>query len=204
MPVTETQRIEIMLAGQGDHVAFEALVAPRRERMRLLLAAVLGDWHEAEDALQDALLRAYRDLHRLRDPGAFDAWLRALAVNVARDRLRAIVSLRHREGVLGGGLADIERLASVAQEAHGVDPEGAARVLDRITSLPNGQRRVASLVWVAGVPPKEAAAGRRDRRRRGPGCGVPCCSRHVDGRAAGASGFRAGLPHAREHAALAR
>jgi len=49
------ERLEVLLASQGDHGAFEALVAPRRARLLLLLAAVLGDWHEAEDALQEAL-----------------------------------------------------------------------------------------------------------------------------------------------------
>lgn len=158
MPASEERRIAILLAGQGDHGAFSALVAPRRERLLLLLAAVLGDWHEAEDAAQETLWRAYRELHRLRDAGAFDAWLRALAVNVARDRLRAIVSRRRREGVPSGAPADMERLRSPAQETPGADPDAVARLLDRIASLPHGQRRAAGLVWVAGVPAEEAAA----------------------------------------------
>ena len=54
MPVRSDERIAVLLAGQGDHGAFADLVRPRRERLLLLLAAVLGDWQEAEDALQEA------------------------------------------------------------------------------------------------------------------------------------------------------
>lgn len=51
----------MVLAGQGDPEAFDALVAPRRTRFLLLLAATALDWHEAEDALQEALWRAFRE-----------------------------------------------------------------------------------------------------------------------------------------------
>jgi len=43
----------------------------RRARLLLMLAATLGDWQEAEDALQEVLWRAFRHLSRLREPEAF-------------------------------------------------------------------------------------------------------------------------------------
>lgn len=155
------QRVAVMLASQGDHGAFEDLVAPRRARLLLLLAAVLGDWQDAEDALQDALWRAYRDLHQLRQAEAFDAWLRGLAINVARDRLRAAVARRRREGAPGGDLLDLEGLEAVGQDVPvgaAADRDGVSQLLAGIAALPDLQRRAASLAWVAGVPPGEVAA----------------------------------------------
>lgn len=161
MDLTEGERAEVLLASQGDHGAFEALVAPRQGRLLLLLTAVLGDWQEAEDALQDALWRAYQQLHRLRRPEAFDAWLRGLAVNVARDRLRAAVARRRREGVPSGDLLDLESLETVTQglaDGSAADGKAAVDILTRIAGLPDLQRRAASLAWVAGVRPDEVAA----------------------------------------------
>lgn len=161
MEATDGERAEVLLASQGDHDAFEALVAPRRDRLLLLMAAVLGDWQEAEDALQDALWRAYRELHRLQRAAAFDAWLRALAVNVARDRLRAKMARWHREGVPSGDLLDLEVLEALAGSVPAgavADAEAASRLLASIAALPGLQRRAASLAWVAGVPADDVAA----------------------------------------------
>jgi RNA polymerase sigma-70 factor (ECF subfamily) len=49
---------------------------------------MLGDAQEAEDATQDALLRAWRSAPSLRDPAGFQAWFDRILINVSRDRLR--------------------------------------------------------------------------------------------------------------------
>jgi RNA polymerase sigma-70 factor (ECF subfamily) len=58
------------------------------DRAYRLAGLILGDAHEAEDATQDALLRAWRAAGTLRDPAGFDAWFDRILVNVCRDRLR--------------------------------------------------------------------------------------------------------------------
>jgi len=82
-------------AQQGDHEAFAALVRPHIDRLHGLAGLFLRDAARAEDALQDALLRAWRDLPRLREPDRFDAWLRRLVVNASHDEGRR---LRRRRG----------------------------------------------------------------------------------------------------------
>ena len=68
-------------AGAGDHEAFASLAASHVDRCYALAYRILRDPHRAQDATQQALLGAWRDLPRLRDPERFDAWLHRLVVN---------------------------------------------------------------------------------------------------------------------------
>ena len=146
---------------QGDPDAFAALVAPRRTRLLLLLAAAIGDWHEAEDGLQEALWQAFTSLRTLRTAAAFDGWLRTVVLNEARDRLRKAAARGRREGRPAGGLADLEPLADI--EAHvaeawagGLATE-TADILDAVAALPPVERRVGTLAWLAGIAPRDIA-----------------------------------------------
>lgn len=81
----------VAAAAAGDQDAFAALAAPRLDRLFATASLILRDRGLAEDAVQDALVRAWRDLRSLREPRRFDAWLRRLVVNACRDQSR-----RHR------------------------------------------------------------------------------------------------------------
>ena len=74
----------------GEHEAFTALVRPEIERLYGLAGLLLRDPSRAEDAVQEALLRAWRDLPSLRHPEQFGAWLRRLVVNAAHDEGRRL------------------------------------------------------------------------------------------------------------------
>jgi RNA polymerase sigma-70 factor (ECF subfamily) len=78
----------IRSAATGDQEAFAALAAPRLDRLYATASLILRDHGRAEDAVQDALVRAWRDLPRLREPQRLDAWLRRLLVNACRDESR--------------------------------------------------------------------------------------------------------------------
>ena len=58
------------------------------DRAYRLAGLLLGDATEAEDATQEALLRAWRSIDSLRDPAGFGAWFDRILVNGCRDRLR--------------------------------------------------------------------------------------------------------------------
>lgn len=68
-------------ARRGDQEAFSALAATHVDRCYALAFRILRDPHRAQDATQQALLGAWRDLPKLRDADHFDAWLRRLVVN---------------------------------------------------------------------------------------------------------------------------
>jgi RNA polymerase sigma-70 factor (ECF subfamily) len=65
----------------GDRDAFGSLAASRVDRCYALAYRILRDPHRAQDATQQALLGAWRDLPTLLDPERFDAWLHRLVVN---------------------------------------------------------------------------------------------------------------------------
>jgi RNA polymerase sigma-70 factor (ECF subfamily) len=75
-------------AQRGDHDAFEALAIGAADRLFAIARLILRDVHAAEDAVQEALVRAWRDLPRLRDPDRFDAWLHRVLVNACADQGR--------------------------------------------------------------------------------------------------------------------
>ena len=82
-------------AQRGDKVAFVDLISTRSDRLYAIAHRILRDVDRAEDALQDALVIAWRDVRGLRDPDRFDAWLHRLLVNVciqqaARERRRTV------------------------------------------------------------------------------------------------------------------
>lgn len=78
----------IEAARAGDRAAFGALMAPRLDRLYGAAHLVLRDVDAAEDAIQEALIRAWRDLGSLREPEKLDAWLFRLVSRACLDEAR--------------------------------------------------------------------------------------------------------------------
>ncbi len=74
---------------QGDDSAVTYLVNKHRNRLVRTAANILRDRYEAEDVAQDAFLKAFRELHRLRDDRAFASFLYRICVRLCMDRLRS-------------------------------------------------------------------------------------------------------------------
>ena len=85
-------------AQHGDQSAFVDLVRVHGDRLFSIAQRILRDVDRAEDALQDALVIAWRDLPGLRDPDRFGAWIHRLLTNVciaqARRERRRNTNLR--------------------------------------------------------------------------------------------------------------
>ncbi len=82
------QRELVELARSGDQEAFSALAASVVDRLYATAVLILRDHSMADDATQETIVRAWRDLRSLRDPDRFDAWLRRLLVNACHDEGR--------------------------------------------------------------------------------------------------------------------
>ncbi len=76
-------------ARRGNPSAFDALVRRHQSRLYNLSYRMLRDAQEAEDVTQEAFLKAFQDLPRLRDDAAFAAWLGRIAANLCLSRLRS-------------------------------------------------------------------------------------------------------------------
>ena len=78
----------VQQASNGDRDAFDALMTSVVGRLYRISYLVLRDADAAQDAVQEALVRCWRDLPSLRDPERFDAWLNRPLLNAVNDEAR--------------------------------------------------------------------------------------------------------------------
>jgi RNA polymerase sigma-70 factor (ECF subfamily) len=114
----DMQRDLVERAIRGDHEAFTVLVKASLARLYAVANLILHDPDRAQDAVQDALILAWRDVRALRDPDAWGPWIHRLTVRACyqqsrRDRRRSLVEL-HVEADAGGA-RDIDMSVSHAE-----------------------------------------------------------------------------------------
>ena len=144
------QRALVERARGGDHDAFTILVDVRLARLDAAARLIVRDPELARDAVQDALIRAWRDLPGLRDPDRFDAWVHRLVVNACLDLLR-----RRKRRVIEVELSPID--LPTASDAAGTFAD--RQVLDEaLARLEPGHRAVVALHYLLGLPLPEVAA----------------------------------------------
>ena len=142
----------------GDPDAFAEIVRRHRDRLWAVALRTTGNPEEASDALQDALISAYRRADSFRGDSAVTTWLHRIVVNASLDRLRrrsvrAWVPLPEEGG--GPALVDESRLADPRAAAE--TSETVAEVRAALDTLPPDQRAAIVLVDLEGWSVEEAA-----------------------------------------------
>ena len=139
----------------GDSDAFGILFSRHRERLWAVAVRTLGDPDDAGDALQDAMISAFRRAGSFRGDSAVTTWLHRIVVNACLDLLR-----RRAARPATGGLAD-EAMDALALTSRGPGPADSDTSLDvtaALRTLPPDQRAALVLVDMLGYPVAEAAA----------------------------------------------
>jgi RNA polymerase sigma-70 factor (ECF subfamily) len=140
----------VVRARQGDEVAFTRLAETSSGWLLAVARLILHDSYLAEDAVQDALIDAWRRLPSLREPERFEAWLRQLVVRRCIDRTRHEGRRR---------ISEIGLLAAEASSASDSQQQVALRdELERgLRQLTGEQRAVLVLTYYLDLPIAESA-----------------------------------------------
>jgi RNA polymerase sigma-70 factor, ECF subfamily len=159
----------------GDAEAFGVLFGRHRERLWAVALRTTADPEEAADALQDAMVSAFRRAGSFRGDSAVTTWLHRIVVNACLDRMRRrrvrLADPLPDADLSGAGRASTSRVTSIAPGGGvpastevtdpadlAVDHERRAAVLAALQTLPHEQRAALVLVDMEGYSVEEAAA----------------------------------------------
>lgn len=140
----------------GDPDAFGELVRRHRDRLWAVALRTLGDREEAADAVQDALVSAFRAARTFRGQSAVTTWLHRITVNACLDRARKTASRRTTS------VDDTERLERLLEPHESAEAPAERQDLHRqllaaLAKLPADQRAALVLVDMQGYAVAEAA-----------------------------------------------
>lgn len=153
-PMTDDEVVERVRCGDG--ALFEVLIRRYNQPLYRAVRAILRDEAAAEDAMQQAWIQAYTNLHAFRGQARFSTWLVTIGVREALGRVRRerrLVAVAELDDDLFG---DAE--AAMTPEDHTADRELAALLEDAVDRLPLGYRQVFVLRLVEGLDTAETAA----------------------------------------------
>jgi RNA polymerase sigma factor (sigma-70 family) len=142
----------VIQARKGDVDAYSVLVKRFQDMAYGYSFSLLGDFHLAQDAAQEAFVEAYRNLPQLREPAAFAGWFRRVVFKhcdrFLRGRRPATVPIEEASRIASGqpGPAEIAELNQMKDE-----------ILKAIRALPEHERTATSLYYINGYSQKEIA-----------------------------------------------
>jgi RNA polymerase sigma-70 factor (ECF subfamily) len=147
-------------ARDGDRAAFGRLVRMHQRRVYACALSILADAGEAEDAVQEAFLRAWRAIDRFDGRSELSTWLYRITVNVCLN------TIRRRRRVQASDISDPRIPEPTADPTQGKNDPGLTaesmqlyrRLAAALDSLSPSLRTTVILVLVQGLPHKEAAA----------------------------------------------
>ena len=145
------QRQLVERAQAGDHDAFSVLVRASFPRLRGVARLILRDPERAQDAVQEALVQAWRHVRALRDADAWDAWLYRLTVHACYRLARGV---KRRDELELRVMPELELAGSFDLSASVAERDLLGRA---IGLLPIDQRAVMVLHFYADLPLTDAA-----------------------------------------------
>lgn len=142
----------VISARSGDLEAFERIVQRFQDMAYGYAYSILGDFHLAEDAAQEAFIGVYCNLSKLRNPEAFAGWFRQIVFSccsrITRRRRIETVPLDATDGIATSKPGPAEIVEKTERQE---------KVLDAVHALPEHQRVVTMLFYIDGYSQKEIA-----------------------------------------------
>lgn len=141
-------------AQRGDHDAYASLVRPYERLAYRVAVAITGQSADAEEAMQNGFVKAYRSLHRFRPGAAFRPWLLRIVVNEAHNVVRG----ERRHVRLGSRAAERRETTVAGVDEAVIAREEAETVLAAVARLAEADRLALALRYFAELSDGEAAA----------------------------------------------
>ena len=136
----------------GDRNAFDELVRRNNRRAMQLAVRILANADDAAEAVQDAFIKTFLSIHRLRDPKRFDVWLLKIVSNVSVSRLR---SIRRRRQIR---LADCDKNSKENTPPETAAGEELAKAMQQaMAKLSEKQAKAISLFGLQDLSQNEVA-----------------------------------------------
>lgn len=150
----------------GSALDFEQRVKPFRREIKVHCYRMLGSVHEAEDGLQETLIRAWRSFGQYEEAGSLRAWLYRIATNVCLSALAARKSAQRWLPDQMGPASSSAQIGAADSDAPWLEPLPDGDAADLADEAPNPESRLASrqavrLAFVAAIqqlPPRQRAA----------------------------------------------
>jgi RNA polymerase sigma factor (sigma-70 family) len=155
-------RALVLRARGGDGRAFEELARIHQEIAFRVAYLITGNAADAEDALQEGLLKAWRALGRFRADAPFRPWLLRIVANEARNRRRS--AGRRAALALRAGREEVSGDAAPSPEIDAVARDERRRLLAALDTLPDDGRLVLACRYLLGLSEDETAAALGLRR----------------------------------------
>ena len=161
-PTEMSEAALVAMAKRGDNDAFVELGKLHSSRILYTIYQITRNWHDAEDALQDAMLRAFSHLKEFQEKSSFSTWLTRIAIN------SALMILRKKRGCYeipfdgiddSGENSECWRVKSPAEnpETRLTRIEREELLRDAILRLPQLLREVVELRQARGCSTREIA-----------------------------------------------
>ncbi len=156
-PLEESELIE--KAKQGDLDAFERLVAIHQGLAHRVAFLLTNNTADAQDAVQEAFMKAHGALKRFRSGAPFRPWLMRIVTNEAKNRLRhagrhSRLELRLVQGHSSGGAAPSPEEVTIAEERR-------SALLAAVSALKSKEKEVITYRFLMGLTEQETAAALR-------------------------------------------
>jgi RNA polymerase sigma-70 factor, ECF subfamily len=144
----------VSAAMRGDEVAFSRLIETEAPRVYRAVIAVVRSPEDAQEVIQDASIRAWRQIPRLRDQSCWAAWYRRIAVRQAIDRAGRQRGRRLRE-------ISLESAGNAAPRSTAFDPTGGLAdrlaVMEALGHLSSDDRAILGLRFGADLEVADVA-----------------------------------------------